>query len=70
MTFIRHCFRFRFLLCVLLEENVEVDAWVKKFSDGKWRDYAQELMGFQPYELDALEEGDPGGFLIFILIFQ
>ena len=47
------------LLCVLLEENVEVDAWVEKFSDGKWRDYAQELMGLKPHELDALEKGDP-----------
>ena len=36
-----------------------MDAWVEKFSDGKWRDYAQELMGLKPHELDALEKGDP-----------
>ena len=57
-----------FLLCVLLEENVEVDAWVEKFSDGKWRNYAQELMGLKPHELDALEKGDPWDFLTFTLI--
>ena len=53
MTFIGHCLRFRFLFCVLLEENVEVDAWVKKLS---------ERMGFKPYELDTLEEGYPRDF--------
>ena len=68
MTFIGHCLRFRFLFCALLEENVEVDAWVEKLSDGKWRDYAQERMGFKPYELDTLEEGYPRDFLTFILI--
>lgn len=45
-----------------------MDAWVEKFSDGKWRDYAQELMGLKPHELDALEKGDPRDFLTFISI--
>ena len=40
---------------VLLEENVELNAWVEKFSVGKWRHYAQDLMGFKPHERDALE---------------
>ena len=53
---------------VLLEKNVEVDAWEEKFSDGKWRHYAQDLMGFKPYELDALEQREPSDFLTFILI--
>lgn len=45
-----------------------MDAWVEKFSDGKPRDYAQELMGLKPHELDALEKGDPRDFLTFISI--
>ena len=53
---------------VLLEENVELDAWVEKFSYGKWRHYAQDLMGFKPHELEALEQGEPRDFLTFILI--
>ena len=53
---------------VLFEENVEVDAWLEKCSDGKWRHYPQDLMGFKPHELDALEQGEPRDFLTFVLI--
>lgn len=53
---------------ILLEENVEVDAWVESFSDGKWQHYAQDLMGFKPHKLDALERGEPTDFLTSILI--
>ena len=53
---------------VLLEENVEVDAWVENFCNGKWRHYAQDLMRFKPRELDALEQGEPRDFLALILI--
>ena len=40
----------------------------RKISDGKWRHYAQDLMGFKPHELDTLEQGEPRDFLTFILI--
>ena len=49
------------------KDREEVDDWVENFSDGKWRDYAQQLLGFKSRELDKLEE-DPRQFLTFILI--
>ena len=34
----------------------------------KWQHYAQDLMGFKPHKLDALERGEPTDFLTSIPI--